>query len=69
MFSEEAALNLHSRRVNNRAVHERGVVVVFDVVSLLGLLLALVWLVGHAELSVVRGVVEVDDMDVEHQHG
>lgn len=41
---------------------------VFNKVSLLSLPVTLVWLESGGDLSDVRGVVEVDDVDVEHQH-
>ena len=50
------------------AVHQRGVVVVLDEVSVLGDLLTHLGLVGDGHRGGVRGVVEVDDVDVKHQH-
>lgn len=60
---------VYSRGVDRRAVHQRGVVVVFHKVALLGLLGALLGFVRDGDIGAVRRVVEVDDVHVEHQHG
>lgn len=58
----------YSRGVDGRAVHQRSVVVVFNKVSLLGLLLTRLWLVSDSDLGAVRRVVEVDDVNIKDQH-
>lgn len=45
--------DVYSRGVNGRAIQQRGIVVIFYKVSLLGLLITLLWLVNHGDLSVV----------------
>lgn len=68
MLSQKSPTELYLRGVDGCAVHQRGIVVVFNKVSLLSLPVTLVWLESDGDLSDVRGVVEVDDVDVEHQH-
>ncbi len=56
LLSQDASkclAEVYSRGVDGRAVHQRGVVVVFDKVSLLGLPFTLFWLVSDDDLSVV----------------
>lgn len=67
-FPAAFALGVYSRGVDGCAVHQRGVVVVFDKVALLGLPAALLGLVGDGDVGAVRRVVEVNDVHVEHQH-
>lgn len=59
---------VYSRGVDGCAIHQRGVVVVFDEVAFLGLLFTFFWLVSDGDLGAVWRVMEVDDVNVKHQH-
>lgn len=56
------------RGEERRAVHQRAVVVVADEVVHIGGVVAQLGFVEDLDLHGVVGVVEVDDVDVEHQH-
>lgn len=58
----------HSRGEEQRAVHQGAVVVVPDEVVHLGGVVAHLGSVGDVDAHGVIGVVEVDDMNVEHKH-
>lgn len=57
------------RGVQQGPVQKRGVVVVLEVISLLAQHRAVGRLVVGGDADGVRGVVEVDHVDVKHQHG
>lgn len=57
------------RGVQQGPIQKRGVVVVLEVIALLAQHRAVGGLVVGGDADGVRGVVEVDHVDVKHQHG
>lgn len=67
MLGSPCLTEVYSRGVDGCAVHQRGIVVIFDKVSLLCFSVTALWLVDHCDLSAVWRVVEVDDVNIKHQ--
>lgn len=59
--------NCNARGADVSAIHQSGIVVVFDKVTTFCIVGAVLWL-HTGDLNVIRWVVEINNVDIKHQH-